>query len=133
METASPENKRRPLATAEFEMVRLVQQLGRASVKEVCEMLPPGRNLGYKTVQTLLRRAELKGHLTHEQDGRAHIFVPTATESQLLDEAIQHFIRRQFRGDAFEMTKRLVDGDHLSEEDLKRIRKRIKRKFLDKY
>ncbi len=120
----------RPLASAELEMVRLVMQLGQATVKEVCEMLPPERDLGYKTVQTLLRRAEHKGFLTHKENGRAHVFVPTTSEKNVLDETVGNFIKRQFRGDAYEMAKCLVDGHHLTEDDLRRLRKRIKKKVV---
>lgn len=123
------ENTKRPLAATELEVVRLVHQLGRATVTEICETLPPERNLGYKTVQTLLRRAEQKGFLTHHSEGRAHIFVPTASESEMLDTAIANFIKKQFRNDPFELAKRLIDGDHLSHGDMRRIRKRIKRKL----
>lgn len=122
-------NTTRPLAATELEVVRLVHQLGRATVTEVCETLPPDRNLGYKTVQTLLRRAEQKGYLTHHVEGRAHIFVPTASESEMLDDAVKNFIKKQFRNDAYELAKRLIDGDHLSHGDMRRIRKRLKRKL----
>ena len=125
------DTQRRSLAAAEMEVVRLVLQVGQATVKDVCEMLPPGRNLGYKTVQTLLRRAEQKGYLRHTEEGRAHIFSSTIPENEILDGSIANFIHRQFRGDAFEMARRLVEGDHLSADELRRLRKRTKKRQVD--
>lgn len=125
------EKARRPLAATELEVVRLVHQLGRATVAEVCETLPPERILGYKTVQTLLRRAEQKGFLTHHAEGRAHIFVPTASEFEMLNSAVSYFVKKNFRNNAYELAKLLIDGDHLGHGDMRRIRKRIKRKLDD--
>ena len=49
------------LSPSETEILRLVWQLEKATVQEVCEKLPAKRKITYATVQTLLRRLEKKG------------------------------------------------------------------------
>ena len=43
---------------AEMEILRLLWQLGEATVQQICDVLPPGRDIAYKTVLTLLGRLE---------------------------------------------------------------------------
>jgi len=65
-----------PLSVAETEVLRLLWQLGTGTVQDICDALPPERDVAYATVQTLLRRLESKGYVTHETRGRAHVFGP---------------------------------------------------------
>jgi len=49
------------VSPAETEILRLVWQLDKATVQDVCNKLPAKRKIAYATVQTLLRRLEKKG------------------------------------------------------------------------
>ena len=51
------------VSPAETEILRLVWQLDKATVQNVCDKLPAKRKITYATVQTLLRRLEKKGYL----------------------------------------------------------------------
>ncbi|MFQ6036597.1 MAG: BlaI/MecI/CopY family transcriptional regulator, partial [Sedimentisphaerales bacterium] len=64
------------VSPAETEILRLVWQLDKATVQQVCDSLPTRRKIAYATVQTLLRRLEKKGYLRHHIRGKAHVFFP---------------------------------------------------------
>ena len=72
------------LSPAETEILRLIWQLGRGTVQQVREKLPPRRRIAYATVQTLLRRLEKKGYLRHESQCKAHVFSPAAKREELM-------------------------------------------------
>ena len=44
------------LSPSETEILRLVWQLDKATVQDICNKLPTKRKIAYATVQTLLRR-----------------------------------------------------------------------------
>ena len=71
------------LSPAETEVIRLVWNLGQASVQDVCDALPEDRAVTYATVQTLLRRLEKKGYVGHETQGKAHVFSAEAEPEAL--------------------------------------------------
>jgi len=62
--------KLKAMSPAETEILRLVWQRDGATVQQILEALPRERKVTYKTVQTLLRRLEEKGYLTHKTEGK---------------------------------------------------------------
>ena len=61
---------RRPaLSKAEMEVVRIVWNLGEATVRQALDAFPSQRNIDFTTVQTYLRRLETKGYLRAKRQG----------------------------------------------------------------
>ncbi len=118
--------KRLPaLSPAETEILRLIWLLGRGTVQQVCEKLPPKRRITYATVQTLLRRLEKKGYLTHASQGKAHVFSPAAKREEVIKRTVDDFVDRLFGGDPVPLMLHLADHSKLDADDVKRLRKLI--------
>ncbi len=115
------------LSDAETEILRLVWQLGSATVQDVCAMLPARRRIAYATVQTLLRRLEKKGYVGHERKGRAHVFSPAVRREAVIRKTVGEFVQRLFGGDPLPLMLHLAGGDKLDAEDIRRLRKIINR------
>lgn len=54
------------------------------TVRAVFEQLSEERQLAYTTVMTVLDRLAKKGKVSRQQQGRAWLYQPTATESELV-------------------------------------------------
>lgn len=113
------------LSPAETEILRLVWQLGRATVKDVCDRLPRKRRIAYATVQTLLRRLEGKGYVTHETEGKAHVFLPAVKREDVIRRTVGDFVDRLFGGDPVPLMQHLADHSELDEETIERLKKLI--------
>lgn len=111
-----------PLSPAETEILRLVWERKKATVQDICDSLPPERNITYATVQTLLRRLEKKGYLTHSVQGRAHIFEPVAEQQEVIGSAVKSFLDRLFGGDPVPLIQYLAEHDKITREDLEKLR-----------
>lgn len=111
-----------PLSPAETEILRLVWQLAAGTVQEVRRKLPRRRRIAYATVQTLLRRLERKGYVTHETKGKAHVFRPAARREEVIRRTVGDFVDRLFGGDPVPLLLHLADRTELSPQDVKRIR-----------
>jgi predicted transcriptional regulator len=116
------------MSPAETEILRLVWQLEQATVQQICDLLPPKRNIAYKTVQTLLRRLENKGYLRHKTKGKAHVFLPAVKREDVVKRTVVDFLDRLFGGDPKPLMQFLAEDGKIDAEDIKRLRRLIERK-----
>jgi BlaI family penicillinase repressor len=111
------------LSPSETEILRLVWQLGQATVQEVCDKLPARRKIAYATVQTLLRRLENKGYLKHDVRGKAHVFSAAVKKEHVVKRSVGDFLDRLFGGDPIPLIQYLAEHGKISGEDIERLKK----------
>jgi BlaI family penicillinase repressor len=119
------QRKLRAMSPAETEILRLVWQCGGATVQQIRDALPPRRKVGYKTVQTLLRRLEEKGYLTHKLEGKAHVFRPAVQRQAVVKRTVLDFLDRLFGGDPRPLMQFLAEEGRIDAEDLRELKKLI--------
>lgn len=119
----SPTNPKPPAALSrrERQIMDIIYRRGRATAAEVLEGLtdPPS----YSAVRALLRILEDKGHLRHEQDGAAYVFLPTVSRDAASRSAVKHLVQTFFEGSAERAVAALLDVSQskLSKDELARI------------
>lgn len=113
---------RRALSKAEMEVARIVWDLKQATVREVLEGLPPGRQIDYKTVQTFLRRLEAKGYLSSRRDGRSLIYTACVRPNVVIKETVKDFVGRLFDGEALPLVEHLIREQAFNDSDIGRLR-----------
>jgi len=113
------------MSPAETEILRLVWQLGTATVQQIHEALPGNRKVAYKTVQTLLRRLEEKGYLTHKIEGKAHVFCPAVKREAVVKRTVLDFLDRLFGGDPRPLMHFLAEEGRIDAKDIEELRKLI--------
>jgi predicted transcriptional regulator len=116
------------LTEAELRLMNVIWEKGSATVAEVAEALPQDLNLAYNTVLTTLRILENKGYLKHvkAKEGRAFVYRPVVSRDDASRSALRHLLRRFFANSAEALVLNLLGDDRLSEEELERIRERLK-------
>ncbi len=120
-----PKKKLPALSPAETEVLRIIWQLGSGTVQQVHAGLPAGREIAYATVQTLLRRLEAKGYLTHATEGRAHVFSPAIKQADVISRTVGDFVERLYGGDPVPLMMHLADSASLDAADIKRLKNLI--------
>lgn len=116
------------LSPSETEILRLVWQLDKATVQEVCDKLPAKRKIAYATVQTLLRRLEKKGYLNHNVRGKAHVFFPAVKRENVIKRSVGDFLDRLFGGDPVPLMQYLAEHDKISADDIEKLKRLIDKK-----
>ena len=116
-----------PMSPAETEILRLVWQIEEATVQQVCDQLPPKRNIAYKTVQTLLRRLEDKGYLRHKIKGKAYVFFPAIKREDVVKRTVVDFLDRLFGGDPRPLMQFLAEDGKIDADDIKRLKELIEK------
>ena len=117
-----------PLSPSETEILRLVWQLNKATVQEVCDKLPTKRKIAYATVQTLLRRLEKKGYLKHRNRGKAHVFFAAAKREHVIKKSVGDFLDRLFGGDPIPLMQHLAEHGKLDAEDIEKLKQLVDKK-----
>ncbi len=122
-------NKKLPaLSPSETEILRLVWQLNKATVQNVCDNLPFKRKIAYATVQTLLRRLEKKGYLNHKARGKAYVFFPAVKKEQVIKRSVSDFLDRLFGGDPIPLMQYLAEHDNIDANDIEELKRLVDNK-----
>jgi BlaI family transcriptional regulator, penicillinase repressor len=111
----------------ELELLRVLWDMGSASVRELHEVVSHHRPLGYTSVLKTLQIMTEKGLVERTEAGKAHIYRAAsqeATQSQLLRDLSE----RLFSGSAAQLAMRALAMQPASEEELEEIRKIIRKK-----
>jgi predicted transcriptional regulator len=108
------------LTSREMDVMNVLWKLGSGTVSEVQKGLKV--ELAYTTVLTILRTLERKGHLRHEEEGRAHRYVPLVEKAEAQEGAVRRVTRKLFSGSPELLMAHLLKEKGLSEAQLRRLR-----------
>jgi predicted transcriptional regulator len=114
----------------ELDVMGVLWERGPSTVSEVREGLSD--DLAYTTVLTVLRVLEEKGHVGHEEEGRAHRYFPRVQRSEAGQSALRRLTRKVFRGSPELLLTQLVSDRELSEADLLRMRKLLDERLRER-
>ena len=115
----------RDLSRRERQIMDFLYRVGRATAAEVQEGLPDAP--GYSAVRALLRILEQKGHIRHEEEGRAYVFMPLQRRDSARQSALSHLLKTFFDNSAEQAVAALlaIKGEKMSEAELDRMSKLI--------
>src|SRR5262245_31696384 len=109
------------LTRFELEIITVLWELGKASVREIQELLPETRRPAYTTVQTMVYRLEEKGALQRVRKiGNAHIFEPIISRKEAHQRLISDLLDL-FGGSVQPLMAHLVEAGRLTLEDLRAL------------
>lgn len=104
----------------ELEVMQVLWERGPSTVTEVRTVI--GEEMAYNTVLTVLRRLKEKGHVGHEEDGRAHRYHALIEPAAVQESALRRLTRSLFQNSPEMLLTHLVSGRKLSKAQLRRLR-----------
>ena len=116
-----------PLTEVELRLMEIVWASGPVTVAAVVEALPAGDRPAYNTVQTMMKILERKGYVTRRAEGRAFVYHAVVDREAAARTALSHVVQRFFGGSPRALALNLIEGDHLSEDELEELRATIGR------
>ena len=105
----------------ELDVMSVLWDVGPATVAQVRERIAD--DLAYTTILTVLRTLEQKGYVSHAEDGRAHRYKPLVRREVAGRTALRKLVDKVFDGSPELLFTQLVSDKHLSDEELRRLRK----------
>jgi BlaI family penicillinase repressor len=118
-------SKTKTLTEQELEIMKLIWEMGPATVRDVYEKLLERRAVAYTTVMTMMGILEGKGHLLRRPEGRAYVYEAAEGKGAVLSSMVAEFVERVFDGAAEPLVLSLVRDRKLSKKDLAEIARMI--------
>jgi len=119
------------LTDLELEVMHVVWELERGTVRQVYEVILERRQIAYTTVMTMMNILEEKGYLTRSKEGRAFVYVPVRPKGEVISSMVDDFVTRVFDGSARPLLAGLVKDKRLSKRDLEEIARLIEETEAD--
>lgn len=105
----------------ELDLLKILWELGEASVRDVRERLSQRRAAAFNTVQTQLRNMEEKGLVAHRAEGRTFIYWPIYTREQMSSRLLD----KVFDGALDQLVLSMLHAKDASDSELKELEQLI--------
>jgi predicted transcriptional regulator len=113
------------LTEVELELMSILWKLGEGSVADVIEQLPPGRDLAYTSVSTILRILEQKDVLKTRKEGRGHVYIPKLKKADYESKTVRHVVDKVFDGTPVALVKQLLSSVKIDDDELAELRRLV--------
>jgi predicted transcriptional regulator len=115
------------LTEQELEIMKIVWERDRATVRDVYESLLERRKIAYTTVMTMMNILEQKKYLRKSAEDRAYIYRPARPKQQVIKGMVREFVDRVFNGSAEPLLVHLIEDRKLTNKDLDEIARMIRK------
>ena len=114
------------ISDAEREVMKTLWELQRATVREIREHLAEGgREWAHTTINTLLGRMEQKGLVDRDTTEFAHIYVPAASRTALVQQRLVDLADEYCDGESAPLMLALVENGKFTEEEIAQFRRLV--------
>lgn len=110
--------KLKPLTPVELEIMKVLWEIGPATVQSVREKLPSQPRPAYTTVQTMLNVLLRKGRVRRSLKGQAYEYSPAVSKQVAIGQAVRDLLNGLFGGSAEDLVMNLVQTRQLTPEKL---------------
>ena len=119
----------RVLGLQELQIMKVVWDRGRVTVRDVYEVLRARRQVAYTTVMTTMTILDQKGFLKRTPgEDRAFVYEPARSRETVMRAMVNEFLDRVFGGSVNPLMLHLIQDKHLTEKDLDELRRAIRKK-----
>lgn len=116
------------LGRLQHKIMTVLWRRGRANAREITDDLNQGEAVAHSTVQTLLRKLEDKGSLSHETEDRTFVYFPLVEEKSVTRSATRELIDRVFGGNAAGLVAHLLSEEKIDPAELKQLKRLLNKK-----
>ncbi len=105
------------LGRVQLQIMQVLWDRGRASARDITDALNELEPIAHSTVQTLLRKLEAKGAVSHEVEDRTFVFFPLVKEENVKRKATRDLLERVFGGSASDLVAYLLKNEKLDRNE----------------
>lgn len=107
---------------SELEILSLLWQLKKATVREIHEKLLETKETGYTTTLKIMQIMHAKGILGRDEQSRTHVYYPLVEEKATQQNLVSSFMASAFGGSAKNLVMQALGQGNPSKEELDEIR-----------
>ena len=110
------------LGKVQLQIMQILWERGEATAREISDALNQTDPIAHSTTQTLLRKLEAKGAVTHTVQDRVFVFRPLSREADTRESAARDLLTRVFGGSVYGLVSHLLKHETVSDDELTRLR-----------
>lgn len=113
------------LSKGEMEVVRILWDIGPATVRQIFDAVIEYREADFTTIQTFMRRIERKGYATSELKGRTRVYSAKARPRTVIRETVDDLVDRLFGGNAMPLVRHIMEDCSVDESDIQELKQLV--------
>ena len=110
---------------AELEILDILWDLKKATVREVYDAISRRKSTTYTTVLKTMQIMQAKGLVIRDEAGKAHVYKPKSSQQQTQKRLVGSLLDRAFRGSALSLVQHVLETKPTTREELAEIRRLI--------
>jgi|SRR5687768_10327895 len=110
---------------AELEILDILWDLKKATVREVFEEINKRRPTTYTTVLKFMQIMQEKGFVVRDEREKAHVYRPRQSQRATRNKLVGSLMEKAFRGSALNLVQHVLEAKPATREELDAIRKLI--------
>ena len=110
---------------AELEILDILWDLKKATVREVFEEINKRRPTTYTTVLKFMQIMQEKGFVVRDEREKAHVYRPRQSQRATRNKLVGSLMEKAFRGSALSLVQHVLEAKPATREELDAIRKLI--------
>ncbi|MEX2512510.1 MAG: BlaI/MecI/CopY family transcriptional regulator [Cyclobacteriaceae bacterium] len=107
---------------AELEILAILWEMEKASVRQVHEQLLEKKETGYTTTLKTMQNMYIKGLLERNEEKRSHIYMAAKSQQVTQQSLVKNFISKTFGGSAKKLVMQALGQSKPSKEEIEEIR-----------
>ena len=108
---------------SELEILKILWNKEKATVREVHEELSKNKDSGYTTTLKLLQIMFEKGLVTRDDSNKTHIYQPAVTRQKTQKQFLDKMINTLFAGSSTQLVLQALGSQKASKDELEEIQK----------
>ncbi len=116
------------IGNLQLKIMRVLWQHGEATARQITDEINKQESTAHSTIQTLLRKLEVKKAVAYEERERTFVFRPLVSESEVTQSATKDLISRVFHGSLSGLVAHVLENEDISAEEMAKLRQLIAEK-----
>ena len=111
--------------SAELEILDILWERSRATVRDVHEVINGQRPTAYTTVLKTMQIMHEKGLVKRDDSAKAHVYKPAQSQRQTQRGLVSDLLDKAFRGSALKLVQHVLETKPATPEELAEIKRMI--------
>jgi predicted transcriptional regulator len=110
---------------SELDILSILWEKQRATVREVHEIIQLTKEVGYTTTLKLMQIMHEKGLVSRDESSKTHIYIPSFEKEKAQEQYVGKMIKTLFSGSTSQLVMQALGHHNANQEDLAEIKQLI--------
>lgn len=120
------------IGNVQLKIMRVLWEHGEATARQITDAVSRQSPVAHSTIQTLLRKLEVKKAIAYEERDRTFVFRPLVSENEVTQTATNDLLSRVFHGSLSGLVAHVLENEDISDDEMAKLRQLVDEKSKEK-